>query len=317
MSSISHLGTRHPVLNAWTLGLGSEGRAEDERRSGASPPPRPPPARPPACRGAAYLPPRARPRTRRPPSAPPPAFPRRPPRSRDAAAGSGAGAGLGPGRVRRAERRPRGPMGAGGPPGPPNGRGRAANTAQWARPVRPAFFEALSFPRNHFAQRRQLTVRVPFRGLRWGSRGRRGTWGCPQEFPRGRGGVLAAKSRAGRVVGVRWRKSRRWQASGAVRGVGRRRPGQSWALGAEAEVGSWRSGLAGAGTGFRYHSQGSGTDDGCETAQVRAKVEILGSHDWDGGGPEVTAADGLWSLQSDPHLSECGQSSWSCVGDAS
>ena len=99
--------------------------------------------------------------------------------------------------------------------------------------------------------------------------------------------------------------------------VGRRRPGQSWALGAEADVGSWRSGHAGAGTGFRYHSQGSGTDDGCETAQVRAKVEILGSHDWDGGGPEVTTADGLWSLQSDPHLSECGQSSWSCVGDAS
>lgn len=158
-------------------------------------------------------------------------------------------------------------MGVGGPPGPANGRGCAANTTQWARPARPAFFEALGFPRNHFEQRRPLTARGPS-GVRAGGPGGGAGRGCPQEFPRGRprGRV---KGRAGggcRMAEVEARPGHGGDAGGRTAEVGAK-PGPR----AEARVGSWRSGRAGPAAGFRSRNQGSGMDAGVRPHGARPR----------------------------------------------
>lgn len=77
-------------------------------------------------------------------------MPHSPPRSGVSAAATGARANLRPGAGRA----------RGATASLANGRGRAAGTTQWGRCAGPAFFEALRFPRNHFARRRRRTVRV-------------------------------------------------------------------------------------------------------------------------------------------------------------
>lgn len=161
-----------------------------------------------------------------------------------------------------------------------NGRWRAGRAAPGARRAGPAFFEALGFPRNHFARRRRRAVVLSSSAVRSGGPGsvRRNSRG-PRGRPPGQ-----VKVRAGGGYRMAEVKPVRTEAGSQLAEV--------------RAVGGWREGVRWRGRG---RSGGQIEPVKARVAGVQRSVLQTAS-----GPPEPPPWPG--------YLSKCGRSVWGCVG---